>query len=86
MAAHQGLMTAGAVMAFIADMYSAVFHAQAPVRAVGLTDAAHNTAGRLPENLLQHLDKRLAFLCVLVSRSYFKPAVCVLRNGKCVNS
>ena len=57
MAAHQGLMAAGAVMAFIADMYSAVFHAQAPVRAVGLTDAAHNTAGRLSKHLFEQLDE-----------------------------
>ena len=66
MAAHRGLMTAGAVMAFIADMYSAVFHAQAPVRTVGLAYTAHNTAGRLPENLLKHLYKTFALLCVQI--------------------
>ena len=72
MAAHQGLMAAGAVMAFIADMYSAVRHAQAPVRAVGLTDAAHNTAGRLPENLFKHLYKTFALLCVQIRGAHLE--------------
>ena len=72
MAAHQGLMAAGAVMTLVADMYSAVFHAQAPVRAVGLTDAAHNTAGRLPENLLKHLYKTFAFFCVQVFSAHLE--------------
>ena len=65
-------MAAGAVMAFIADMYSAVFHAQAPVRAVGLTDAAHNTAGRLSENLLKHLYKTFALLCVQIRGAHLE--------------
>ena len=72
MAAHQGLMAAGAVMAFIADMYSAVRHAQAAVRAVGLTDAAHNTAGRFPENLLKHLYKTFALLCVQIRSAHLE--------------
>lgn len=72
MAAHRGLMAAGAVMAFIADMYSAVFHAQAPVRAVSLTDAAHNTASRLPENLLKHFYKTFALLCVQIRGAHLE--------------
>ena len=72
MAAHQGLMAAGAVMAFIADMYSAAFHTQAPVRAVGLTDAAHNTTSGLPENLLKHLYKTFALLCVQIRGAHLE--------------
>ena len=72
MATHQGLMAAGAVMAFIADMYSAVFHAQAAIRAISFAYAAHNTAGRLPANLLEQLDKRLAFFCVQVFSAHLE--------------
>ena len=57
MASHQRLMASGAVMALVADMHFAVFHGQTAIRAVSLADAAHDTAGGLPENLLKHLDK-----------------------------
>ena len=57
MAAHQGLMAAGAVMAFIADMYSAAFHAQAAIRAISFAYAAHNTTSGLSKHLFEQLDE-----------------------------
>ena len=72
MAAHQGLMTAGAVMAFIADMYSAVFHAQAAIRAISFAYAAHNTTSGLSENLLKHLYKTFALLCVQIRGAHLE--------------
>ena len=72
MATHQGLMAAGAVMAFIADMYSAARHAQAPVRAISFAYTTHNTAGRLPENLLKHLYKTFALLCVQIRGAHLE--------------
>ena len=57
MAAHQGLMAAGAVMALIADMHFAVFHGQTAIRAVSLAYAAHNTTSGLSKHLFEQFDE-----------------------------
>ena len=72
MATHQGLMALRAVMAFVADVHLAVFHSQAPVRAVSLADAAHDAAGAFPENLLKHLYKTFALLCVQIRGAHLE--------------